>query len=812
MWKNHFTLALRSLLRNKTFSAINILGLAIGIATCLVIVLFIKSELAYDGFHEKADRIVRVVFGGSVQGEEMNEAHVMPPVAEALLAEYPEVEAATRMRWMGYPKVSHGDKSFRNHSAAFVDSNFLQVFTFSLVKGDPATALKEPHTLVLSESTAARYFGEEEPIGKELWMNEGRDLFVVTGVMEDMPLHSHFHFDLLVSMATFPEARDPSWMVSEFYTYLLLRTNYDYRLLEEKLPAVTEKYIGPQLQEAMGITFEQFRQAGNNIGLFLQPLQSIHLHSDMRGELGANGDVQYLYIFGAVAVFMLLIACINFMNLSTASASKRAKEIGVRKTLGSGPRQLVAQFLMESMLLSYLALVIAVLMVKLALPIFNELAGKHLDLPFFSNWWTIPGLLLFGGLVGLMAGIYPAFFLSSFKPVSAMKGSSLAASHGIDKNRLSLRSSLVVFQFAVAVVLITGTMVVYNQLQYIQNKNLGYDKNQVLILPEVWQLGNNAEAFRQQLLQDLRIQSVSTSSYLPSGPSYNNNFFLFPDEDASLQIKALRYEVDDQYLPTLGLELLKGRNFSNEFGTEDEAIILNQTAVKALGWSDTEVLGKTLTHASNGGERKTYQVIGVVKDFHFRSMHEHVSPLVMTLGEANGSIIAKVQTTDVGGLLDSIQKTWTALADDEPFAYSFLDERFSQTYDTERKMGYILSIFALLTIFVACMGLFGLAAFTTKLRTKEIGIRKALGAEVAHIIVMLSWGFLKLVVLSSIIAFPLAGWVMEQWLESFAYRIDLSVGIYVSAGLLIGLVALLTVGYEAIKAAWMNPIDALRNE
>src|SRR5690554_2459349 len=413
MWKNHFTLALRNLLRSKTFSAINILGLAIGIAICLVIVLFIKNELAYDDFHEKADRIVRVVFRGSVQGEEMNEAHVMPPVAEALLAEYPEVEAATRMRRMGYPKVSFGDKSFRNHRAAFVDSNFFQVFTFPLAKGDPATALKEPHTLVLSESTAERYFGEEDAMGKELWMNEGRDLFVVTGIMEDMPLHSHFHFDLIVSMATFPEARNPSWMVSEFYTYLVMPPKYDYRLLEEKLPTVTEKYIGPQLQEAWGITFDQFRQAGNDIGLFLQPLQSIHLYSDMRGELGANGDVQYLYIFGAVAAFMLLIACINFMNLSTASASRRAKEIGVRKTLGSGPRQLVAQFLTESIFLSYLALVIAVLLMKLALPVFNDLAGKNLEFHFLSNWWMIPSLILFGGLVGLIAGIYTAFFLSS---------------------------------------------------------------------------------------------------------------------------------------------------------------------------------------------------------------------------------------------------------------------------------------------------------------------------------------------------------------------------------------------------------------
>ena len=812
MWKSYLVIAIRNLLRSKTFSAINILGLAIGIATCLVILLFVKSELGYDGFHEKADRIVRVVFRGSVQGEEMNEAHVMPPVAEALLADYPEVEEATRLRLMGYPKITYGDKSFRNNSAAFADQSFFRVFTFPLIEGNTATVLNEPNAVVLSASTAKKFFGGEDPIGKELLIYDGNTSLKVTGIMADMPVNSHFQFDVLVSMATFPESRNPSWMVSEFYTYLLLQPASDYLGLQEKLPEVAEKYMGPQLQETMGITFDQFRQAGNSIGLFLQPLKSIHLHSDMRGELGANGDVQYLYIYGAVAVFMLLIACINFTNLSTASASKRAKEVGVRKTLGSAPRQLIAQFLIESVLLSLLALMIALLLTKLALPVFNELSGKSLELHFSSNVWIIPSLILFGGLVGLMAGIYPAFFLSSFKPVLAMKGSSLTVSGGAGKNSISLRSTLVVFQFAVAVVLIMGTMVVYNQLQYIQNKNLGYEKDQVLILPEAWQLGNNAAAFRQQLLQDTRIVSVSTSGYLPSGPSYNNNFFIFPDEDASRQIKALRYEVDDQYIPTLGLELLMGRNFSNEFGTDNESIILNETAVAALGWNDTDILGKTLTRASNGGKRTTYRVIGVVKDFHFRSMHEHISPLVMTRGEANGSIIAKIQTADLGGLVDSIKKQWTALAGDEPFQYSFLDERFFQTYNTERKMGYILSIFALLTIFVACMGLFGLATFTAKLRIKEIGIRKVLGAEVSSIIALLSKDFLKLVALSAAIAFPLAWWVMEQWLEGFAYRIDISFGIYIGAGAIVAVVAFLTVGYEAVKAALMNPIDSLRSE
>src|SRR5690554_3256105 len=811
MWKYYFTIAIRNLLRSKTFSAINILGLAIGIATCVVILLFVKSELGFDGFHEKADRIVRVVFRGSVQGEEMNEAHVMPPVAKALLADYPEVEEATRIRLMGYPKITHGDKSFRNNSAAFVDASFFRVFTFPLIEGNSATVLNEPNTVVLSASTAIKFFGEEDPIGRELLMYDGNTALKVTGIMADMPVNSHFRFDVLVAMATFPEAINPSWMVSEFYTYLLLQPAYDYTRLQEKLPEVTEKYMGPQLQEAMGITFDQFRQAGNSIGLFLQPLKSIHLHSNMRGELGSGGDIRYVYIFAAVAFFILLIAAINFMNLSTAGASKRAKEVGVRKVMGSAQGQLVGQFLIESILLSLIALIIALVLVKATLPAFNEFSGKNIEIAYFSNLWTLPSMLLLGIVVGIMAGIYPAFFLSSYKAISVLKGSLLTTSGREGNSGISLRSALVVFQFSVSVILIVGTMVVYSQLEYIQNKNLGYEKDQVLILPETWQLGDNAEVFKQQLLQDSRIKQVSTSGYLPSGPSYNNNFFVFPDDDVSSQIKTLRYEVDDQYIPTLGLELLMGRNFSEEYGMDDESIILNETAVKALGW-ENDILGKTLARANNEGERITYRVIGVVRDFHFRPLHEQISPLVMTKGNSTGAIIAKVQTEDISGLLDRIKSQWTVLAGDEPFEYSFLDDRFYQTYNTKRKMGYIFSFFALLTIFVACMGLFGLATFTTKQRKKEIGIRKVLGAEVATIIGLLSKDFLKLVALSSAIAFPLAWWIMEKWLEGFAYRIDLSVGIYVGAGVIVAIVAFLTVGYEAAKAAWMNPIDSLRNE
>jgi putative ABC transport system permease protein len=811
MLKNYIKIAIRSLWRSKAFSAINIFGLAIGIASCLVIMLFVEHELSYDRFHEKSDRIVRVIFRGSVQGEQMNEAHVMPPVAQALVQDYPEVEEATRLRPMGTPKISYGDKIFRKNTFAFADSNVFQVFTLPLLKGDPATALNRPNALVISQSTAQNYFGDEDPIGKVLQFVDAKAQFTISGVMADIPVNSHFRFDMLGSMATFPDAKNPSWMVSEFYTYLVLPEGYDYKQLEAKLPQVVEKYMGPQLQQAMGISLAQFREAGNDLGLFLQPLNSIYLHSDLLTALEPGGDIQYVYIFAAIALFMLLIACINFMNLSTAGASKRAREVGVRKVLGSGKGQLVGQFLIESTLLSLLALLLALVIVKLALPIFNELSGKNLDLQLLGKPWIVPGLLLFGLFVGVLAGSYPAFFLSSFKPVSVLKGAASSAAGAPGKGSWSLRSGLVVFQFCISIVLIIGTTVVYQQLQYIQNKKLGYDKEQVLVLPETWLLGGQAEVFRQLLLQDPRIQYVSTSGYLPAGPSYNNNFMIYPDDDVSQQVKTLRYDVDDQYIPALGLKMMSGRNFSPQYGTDSTAIILNETAAAAFGWGK-DALGKTLTTSTNDGHKHHFRVIGVVGDFHFKSLHERISPLVMVLGNANGSVIAKVNTEQIGGLLADLEEEWTALVPGEPFEYSFLDDRFYKTYESEQKAGQILGIFAGLTIFVACLGLFGLATFTAEQRTKEIGIRKVLGADVSSIVALLSKDFLKLVLLAALIAFPIAWWAMHQWLEDFAYRIDVPLWAFIAAGIVAAVVAFLTISVKAVKAAMANPVKNLRTE
>ncbi|GAB3908108.1 ABC transporter permease [Larkinella knui] len=806
MLRSYFKIAWRNLVRNRAFSAINIIGLAIGLATCLLISLFVLNELSYDRFHAKANQIVRVVFRGTVQGGKMNEAHVMPPVARTLRADYPEVEEATRLRVGGMPRFLIGDKLFNEERMAFVDSNFFRVFSFPLLQGNPKTALTQPNTVVLTKPTALKLFGREDVVGQTLQVKDSPTLLTVTGVMDEIPTNSHFHFDIFTSMASLPDGQSTSWMTSEFFTYLVLTKGYDYKQLEAKLPQVVEKYMGPQIEKAFGMNYALFRQKGNDLGLFLQPLTDIHLYSDSGYQLEPAGNIQYVYLFGAVAVFVLLIASINFMNLSTAGASKRAKEVGIRKVMGSIRLELAGQFLIESILLTAIAMVVALALVYLTLPVFNSLSGKALKFNFVDAPWLLPGLLLFGLFVGILAGSYPAFFLASFKPVAVLKGRFSAG-----KTSIGLRSGLVVFQFFIAILLMVGTTVVYQQLDFIQHKKLGYDKDQVLVLSNTWALGPKEEVFRDLLLQDPRVVNVSHSGYLPAGPSNNNNFMVYGDNNSTQLVKTLRYDIDYNYIATLGMKMVAGRNFSKAYGTDSTGIILNETAAKLFGWNE-KATGHTITHLDREGVSPTYRVVGVVKDFHFRSLHEKITPLVMVLAKTNGTMIVKVKTRELGGLLTSIKKQWAAFKPDQPFSYSFLDERFMQTYEAEQKIGKILGIFSGLTIFVACLGLLGLAIFTAEQRTKEIGVRKVLGASIGSIVGLLSREFVKLVLIAIVLASPIAWYAMNQWLQAFEYRIAVEWWMFVLAGFLAIAVALLTISFQSIKAALMNPVSSLRGE
>jgi len=805
MFKNNFKIALRNLSRNKGFSAINILGLALGIATCLLIVLYLQSQLAYDRYNEKADRMVRVVFNARMQGHDIKEANVMPPVAQTLKKDFPEVEAATRIHTVGKPRISYRNKLFNEDEMAFVDGNFFSVFTLPLIRGNARTALIQPNTVVITKQLARKFFGSEDPIGKVLTLKDNNVQLTITGEIEAVPASSHFHFEMFAAMSGLNEAKELSWMQSGFYTYLVLPAGYNPKKLEAKIPGVVEKYMGPQLQKAMGVTYAQFKQQGNNLGFQLQPITDIHLHSNFTGEFEPSGNITYVYIFSVVAIFMLLIACINFINLSTASASKRAKEVGVRKVMGSGKLQLVGQFLLESLLLTLVALLVAVAIVYVALPYFNLLTGLDLTFSFFANLRFIPLVLLFGLVTGVLAGSYPAFFLSSFNPVTVLKGNVTSG-----KQNHSLRSGLVVFQFFISILLIIGTTVVYKQLSFIHHARLGYNKDQVVVIQDTYLLGKEQGLFKQLLQQDPRIASVSASGYLPAGNSNSNNYLAYPDTRSTELINLRRYEVDENYIQTLGIQLIMGRNFSKQYSRDSSAMIINETAAKAFGWG-VNPLGHTVIRPDNNGQLSTYTVVGVVKDFHFSSLHDLITPLVMTLG-GDGTVIVKVNSADMAGVLASMKKTWDGLKPATPFSYSFLDDRFNNTYKAEQNIGRIMGVFAGLTIFVACLGLFGLATFTAERRTKEIGIRKVLGASVSGLAVLLSSDFFKLVLVAFILASPTAWYVMNQWLQGFAYRIHLNWVIFAIAAIAVIMITLLTVSYQSIRAALGKPADSLRSE
>ena len=579
MIRNFFVIAFRNLRRNKAFSAINIVGLAIGIATCLLILLFVGHELNYDRFNEKADQIVRVTFDANMPGGAIKEAHVMPPVGPALKRDFPEVLAATRLRNYGVPRLSNGRQIFREDAFAFADSNFFQVFTIPMVEGDAATALTQPNSIVITRAVAKKYFGSGDALGKTIVFKENNlPPMKVTGIIDQMPENSHFHFSLLAAMSGLQEASDPSWMNSNFFTYLVLPKHYDYRKLEAQLPAEIDKYVGPQLQKGLGVSLSDFRKAGNSIDLRLQPMTDIHLHSNLGGELEANGDVRYVYIFSAVAVFMLLIACINFMNLSTAGASRRAREVGIRKVMGSMKGQLVGQFLAESLLLTAVAMGLAAVLVYMTLPLFNQLTGLQLRIRAESMPWLIPVLVGFGLFTGVLAGSYPAFYLSSFNPVRVLKGRLTAGKGGV-----RLRSGLVVFQFFISIGLIVGTVTVYRQLNFIRHERLGYDREQVVVVQEAFWLGKSLDAFRQDLVNDPRVSSVSLSGFLPAGQTYGNNYTVSPDGNAAQLVKTLCYEVDDKYIATLGMQIAAGRNFSRAYGTDSSAVIVNETAARTFG-------------------------------------------------------------------------------------------------------------------------------------------------------------------------------------------------------------------------------------
>ena len=799
MFKNNIKIAWRNILKNRGIFSINIVGLALGIASCLIIILFVVDELSYDRYNEKAEEIVNVVFRAKVNGEEIKEGSIMAPVGETLKEEFPEVLDATRIRRFGTPRIVVDNQAYREGRFAFVDANFFNVFTLPIIDGDTQNPLLEPNTAVITKVEAEKFFGAANAIGQLFFLEGQEQPFRVTGVIDEVPRNSHFHFDIFASIEGLDEAKSDSWFKGDFFTYLLLKEGSDYKNLETKLPYIIEKYIGSKMQEKMGVPFEEFTKE-NQLGLRIFPLTDIHLYSDNSAysRLEQGGDIKYVYIFSAIAIFMLLIACINFMNLSTATAAKRAKEVGIRKVLGSNKNQLRYQFLSESFIATQMAMVFAVILVLVSLPFYNEISGKELQLDFLWQPPVLVSLVLLTFLISLLAGGYPAFFLSSFKPISALKNKFLGGN-----NNSSVRSGLVVFQFVVSAGLILATLVVNQQMQYIQNKDIGYERDQLLVIREAYQLGNDQEVFENELLKNPKVESISQSAFAPAGFSDNNQTMI--SKDGQFVRRMPVYNIDENYIPTMGMQLVAGRNFSKEFGADSINVIINETAAKVLGLGENP-LGKEVT---TGGGSKT--VIGVIKDFHFKSLHQPIDPLFMFYAPYGGLII-KAKSADMSRLIADANTLWNGFESDEAFGYTLLDDSYRQTYVTEQKMGTLLNIFAFLTILVACLGLFGLVTFTAEQRFKEIGIRKVLGASVSEIVTMLSKDFLKLVFLSFFIAFPLGYYLMNKWLEGFAYRIEMQWWLFGLAALVTLLIAFGTIGWKSFRAATMNPISALRDE
>ncbi len=807
MFKNYFKIAFRSLWKSKGFSAINIIGLAVGLATCLLIMFYVLDELGYDKYNENADRIYRV--DGDIQfgGTHFVLAVASDPMGPTLKKDYPQVEKMVRFRGNGGFRVKKGNENVREDKVIYADSTLFDVFTLPMIEGDPKTALVEPNAIVITEKIARKYFNRTDVVGQNLIINDTSN-FKITGVIKDIPVQSHFNFDFFVALSRSTESRQGNWLSNNFNTYILLQKGTDPAFIESRFPEVIRKYMGPQVQQALHASLDDLSKNGGHVRYSLTPLTKIHLYSDKVAELGVNSSIEYVYIFSAIAVFILLIACVNFMNLSTARSSGRAKEVGIRKVLGSLRSNLITQFLTESTLISFISLLLALLIAWLMLPYFNQLSGKEISMHLLSQPLVLPGLLLLILAVGLMAGSYPAFYLSAFKPIQVLKGKIASGFKGS-----WLRSGLVVFQFWISIILIIGTVVIYKQLNYIQNKKLGFNRDHVLIIQNCYPLGKQAKAFEEDILKLPGVESATMTGYLPTSRYRSDNGFF---QDASLDQKSAMsiqtWSIDENYIPTLGMEMIKGRNFSPQFITDSSAVIINEAAAKLMNINDPiNVKIYTLTDLKSRAV-KAYTIVGVVKDFNFNSLRQQVTPMGLFLQEEKGDIAFRINTKNIPGLISQVESKWKTMASNQPFAYSFMDDDFNAIYNSEQRMGKISVSFSVLAILIACLGLFGLAAYAAEQRIKEIGIRKVLGATVSNIVSMLSKDFLKLVIISAIIAFPIAWWMMNKWLQDFAYRINISWWVFALAGIIAMAVALVTVCFQAIKAALMNPVKSLRTE
>ncbi len=815
MLKNYIKTAIRSLVKQKIYTAINILGLAVSITACLLIVLYVRHELSYDKFFGNADRIYKMVLERKYPNHSTFYSPIPHSFAPTVQHDFPEVESTLLMQGPGrnvvitYQGSGTDIKSFEEDYALFADSGFFSFFDVKLVKGDKKTAMASANQVLLSEKTARRYFADEDPLGKTIRGDFGE--LKVTGVYESIPENSHLKFDLLVSFDRAELLKNVNYTGFDSQTYVKLKPGADPKALEAKFPKMVDTYAAAEIERKLGKSWADYTKEGNGYRYFLQPLTEIHLDpTNLEFTMSPSGNKRYVYVLSFIAILILVIACINFMNLATARSSERAREVGVRKVMGSMKNQLVAQFLTESFILSLTGTLLAVVAAYILLPAFNDLLEKQLQ--FLLNGETILGLLAFALLVGVLAGIYPAFVLSGFNPVVVMKGNFSGSSKGN-----WLRNGLVVFQFMISIILIVGTLMVGKQMSFMQNKNLGFDKDQLIMVERAFALGEKSQTFIDELKQIPGVTSAAASNTrVGNRDDVFGQQFRPEGYDEILTVKAM--VVDDYFSKLIGFELKEGKFFAE--GTADSLnIILNEAAVKTIGLKDP--IGHKLINSDLGnGPPKpiTFTVIGVVKDFHFQSLRDEITPLVIYNKEVfgprsnTGFVAVRVMPGKFKEVIESIEVKWKVFAPEQPFQYEFLDDNLNHGYADEQRSGKLFTVFSGLAVIIACVGLFGLSAYTASLRTKEIGIRKVLGASVGGVVMLLSKDFTRLVIFAFVLAAPLSWLMMDQWLSGFAYRIPMGFDAFIAAGVLALGIAWLTVSYQSIKAAIVNPVKSLKSE
>jgi putative ABC transport system permease protein len=809
MIKNYLRSAIRNIKRHPFISFINIFGLTVGLTCCLLILAYIVNERSYDKFNKNANDIYRVtrIFYSGPNVESLHLSSIAPPFGPLLQSAFPDIKKMTRVLPNGSTPLRYKDKLFNENNVFLADENFFDFFSLPVLKGDPHKGLSEPYTVMMTEAVAKKYFGDADPMNKTVLLDNNKHEFRVTGIFNPFPANSHMHPEILMSFNTL---KDPAiygekqlqtnFGNNSFYTYLLFPKNYYIERVKAQLPDFLDKYVHLPGMPGNIKTHQATK-------LTLQKLTDIHLRSHLDDEVEENGDIKRVYIFSAIALFILLIACINYMNLSTARSALRAKEIGIRKVVGAERKEIISQFLSESVLITWVAMIFAMILTSLLLPLINKLSGQNLSVNSLLHWQILLPVLALPFVIGLISGIYPAIFMSSFIPVKVLKGIIKTGSGGI-----SFRKVLVVMQFSISIILIVATTVVYQQLQYIQNKDLGFSKDHVLTMQYTRLLNTQYDAFKADVLKNGAVKELGRSSRIPSGR-------LLDDQDAKVleggSMQPIKVDLkfittDYGFIPTYGMQMAAGRNFSKAVSTDTNNYIINEAAVRMLGWKTPQnALDKDLAYGGIKGK-----VIGVVKDFHFESLHQAIIPLLFQLPSQGyyGRLSIKISGSNVQSAINTIQSTWQRYLPETPFDLTFLDTKFDQLYRSEQQQGNLFTIFSCIAIFIACLGLFGLSAFTITQRVKEIGVRKVLGASVPQIVIELSKDFLKLVLIATIIAFPIAWYSMSKWLLDFAFRINISWWIFLIAGVLALLIAFATISFQSIKAALANPVKSLRSE